>query len=130
VHLANIGAVMEGWPYELREQVEVVFVSTDPERDTPERIREWLDAFDPAFVGLRGPREQVNEIERSFGLPPSFVEPGQDPEGYLVGHAAQVLAFTPDDTAHIAFPFGTRQADLAVDLPRLVREGFQPNGGP
>ena len=130
VHLANIAAVLGDWPHELREKVSVVFVSTDPERDTPERIREWLDAFDPAFIGLRGDQDRVNEIERSFGLPPSFVDPGQDPESYLVGHAAQVLAFTPDGLAHIAFPFGTRQADLAVDLPRLAREGFARSGAP
>lgn len=130
VHLANIAAVMRGWSWELRQRVRVVFVSTDPVRDTPERIRAWLDGFDRSFVGLRGTVEEVNAIERSLGLPPSFVDGEGDPEAYLVGHAAQVLAFTPDGFAHIAFPFGTRQADLAVDLPRLAREGFEPGDGP
>lgn len=124
VQLANIAAVMQEWPFDLRERVRVVFVSTDPERDTPERIREWLGAMDPSFVGLRGPVSEVNDIERSLGLPPSSVQSDPDPDKYVVAHAAQVLAFTPDDLAHIVFPFGTRQADLAIDLPRLAREGF------
>lgn len=124
IHLASIAAVMRDFPYELRSRIKVVFVSTDPERDTPERLRSWLDGFDESFVGLLGTVEQVNDIERSFGLAPSFVDPAQDSERYMVGHAAQVLAFTPDNLAHIAYPFGTRQSDWAKDLPRLAREGF------
>ena len=130
VHLANIAAVMRGWPYALRERVRVVFVTTDPDRDTPERIRAWLDGFDPSFVGLRGAPAEVNAIERSLGLPPSSVQSDAGSDASLVAHAAQVLAFTPDNLAHVVFPFGTRQADLAVDLPRLAREGFVPSGGP
>ncbi|GMR12507.1 MAG: SCO family protein [Gemmatimonadota bacterium] len=126
IHLASIAAVMRDFPHELRSRVRVVFVSTDPQRDTPERLRTWLDGFDKSFVGLLGTVEQVNAIEQSFGLTPSFVDQAQNPERYLVGHAAQVLAFTTDNLAHIAYPFGTRQSDWAKDLPRLVRGGFGP----
>ena len=129
VHLSSIAAVMADFSFELRSRIKVVFISTDPERDSPERIREWLDAFDESFIGLRGTVAEVNEIERSLGLPPSFADDGQDPDDYLVGHAAQVLAFTPDNLAHIAYPFGIRQADWARDLPRLAREGFDPRDG-
>ena len=129
VHLSSIGAVMAGFSYDVGSRIKVVFVTTDPERDTPGRIREWLDAFDESFIGLRGTVAEVNDIERSLGLPPSFVGEGQDPESYLVGHAAQVLAFTPDNLAHIAYPFGIRQSDWARDLPRLVRRGFVPSDG-
>ncbi len=124
IHLASIAAVMRDFPHELRTRIKVVFVSTDPGRDTPERLRAWLDGFDKSFVGLLGTVERVNEIERSFGLAPSFVDPAQESESYMVGHAAQVLAFTTDNIAHIAYPFGTRQSDWAKDLPRLARDGF------
>ena len=124
IHVANIAAVVHDFPHEVRSQIRVVFVSTDPGRDTPERIRDWLDSFDRSFVGLRGTVEEVNEIERSFGLAPSFVDEGQDPENYPVGHAAQVIAFTTDNLAHIVYPFGIRQSDWASDLPRLARNGF------
>ncbi len=126
IHLASIAAVMRDFPHELRSRIKVVFVSTDPARDTPERLRTWLDGFDKSFVGLLGTVEQVNDIERSFGLAPSFVDREQDPESYMVGHAAQVLAFTTDNLAHIAYPFGTRQSDWSKDLPRLARDGFVP----
>lgn len=122
LHMANLAAVLRDLPEAVRSRVKVVFVTTDPERDTPERIREWLDAFDPSFIGLWGPLDQVNEIQAAFGLPPAVKQevPGGD---YLVGHAAYVLAFTTDNRAHLLYPSGTRQADWAHDLPRLVRRG-------
>ena len=122
VHMANLAAVLDDLPPRVaREWVEVVFVSTDPERDTPERIRAWLDGFHPGFVGLRGTPTEVNAVEDALGLPPSLVESGEG-DDYFVGHAAQVLAFGADGPALRAYPWGTRQRDWLRDLPRLVRE--------
>jgi copper(I)-binding protein len=101
----------------------VVFVTTDPERDTPTRIRQWLDAFDPRFVGLTGSRDEVNRIQASFGLPPAQLQ-GGTADNYIIGHATQILAFGFDNLARLAYPFGTRQADWAHDLPRLVQQGI------
>ncbi|MCI0436808.1 MAG: SCO family protein [Gemmatimonadetes bacterium] len=121
VHMANLGQVLDRFPHDIRSRVRVVFVSTDPERDTPERIREWLDAMGPGFVGLRGPIEEVNRIQARFGLPPA-ARAGEG-DAYAVGHAAQVIAFTPDDSARFAYPFGTRQADWLHDIPALLKFG-------
>lgn len=120
IHMGNIAAVLDDLPYDRRREVEVVFVSTDPERDTAPRIREWLDRFDTGFVGLRGERAVVDSIQRSLGLPASVVEPAAGDGSYAVGHAAQVLAFSPDGPARVVYPFGTRQADWAHDLPLLI----------
>lgn len=122
VHMANLAAVLKELPWEVRSRIKVVFVTTDPERDTPERIRSWLDAFDPQFIGLSGARDEVNQIQASFGLPPAVLQGGTATD-YVVGHASQILAFGFDDVARLAYPFGTRQADWAHDLPRLVRQG-------
>jgi protein SCO1/2 len=123
VHMASIAAVLDDFPFELRRQLKVVFVTTDPRRDTPERLRGWLDRFDPSFVGLRGDEAQVNEIMSKLGLPAAVKSAAGDGE-YLVGHSAQVLAFTKDGLAHLVYPFGTRQADWAHDLPKLARAAF------
>jgi protein SCO1/2 len=121
VHVANIAAVLKDSPYELRQQFKVVFVTTDPERDTPERIRAWLDNFDSTFIGLRGDEEEVNDIMNQLGLPGSIKEGEGDQ--YTVGHAASVIAFSKEGPAHVVYPFGTRQADWAHDLPRLAEHG-------
>lgn len=122
VHMANIAAVRKKLDPRIAREIRVVFVSTDPERDTPERLREWLGHFDPAFVGLYGPIEEINEIQRSIGLGASFKEELPD-GGYGVAHAAQVIAYTSDNLAHVMYAFGTRQEDWAHDLPKLATEG-------
>jgi protein SCO1/2 len=121
IHMANIGAVLSDFPFELRRQFKVVFVTTDPERDTPERLREWLDNFDRDFIGLAGTREEVNDIQMALGLPASVIEEAEGGE-YFIGHSARVLAFSKDNLAHVAYPFGTRQADWAHDLPKLAND--------
>lgn len=125
VHMANIGAVLKEASPDVRGRVKVVFVTTDPERDTPEQIRTWLDNFDPSFIGLRGDMEKVNEIQVALGLPPAVKGEVEEDGSYLVGHSAYVLAFTSDNLAHLLYAFGTRQVDWASDLPKLVAENWE-----
>jgi cytochrome oxidase Cu insertion factor (SCO1/SenC/PrrC family)/copper(I)-binding protein len=120
VHLANVAAVLRDQRPEVRRQVSVVFVTADPERDTPERLREWLAAFDPSFVGLRGSLDEVNAVLSELRLAPAVHGPRDERGDYSVGHPAQILAFTPDGYLRAMYPFGTRQADWAHDLPRLA----------
>ena len=76
VHMANLSAVFGDLIPEVRDRIKVVFVSTDPERDTPERLRSWLDNFDRAFVGLRGSLDDINAALSSIQLPGVAVIPG------------------------------------------------------
>jgi protein SCO1/2 len=119
VHLGNIAAVLGTLTPDVSGRVRVVFVSTDPERDTADRIRSWLDGFDRRFIGLRGSLDEVNAIQQRIGLAAAVVPDTSDGD-YTVGHGAQVIAYTADDSAHVVYGFGTRQADWAADLPRLV----------
>ena len=120
VHMAGIAAVLEGLPWEVSDRIAVVFVTTDPERDTPDRLREWLSGFDPSFVGLRGEIDEIDRIQNEIGLPVAVLPPAGERAGdYEIGHAAQVLAFAANDL-RLAYPFGTRQVDWKHDLPLLV----------
>jgi protein SCO1 len=122
VHMANLGAVLKRLDPQITGKVKVVFVTTDPERDTPERVRDWLNTFDPSFVGLLGSLDSVNVIQQRVGLPPAvLIEADGTDASYTVGHAASVVAYTTDDKAHVMYPFGTRQEDWAHDIPLLVR---------
>ena len=121
VHMANIGTAMSDYAPELRGQFKVVFVTTDPERDTPERLREWLDNFDRQFIGLSGSREEVNAIETALGLPASM-KPEDQGMDYQVGHAASVVAFSKDNLARLMYPFGITREDWVHDLPLLAKE--------
>lgn len=125
LHLTNIAAALKRMTPEDRAQVRVVFVTTDPARDTPQRLRQWLDNFDRRFIGLSGSADSVNQIQARLGLPPATMEmmdssaPG--PHGYGVGHAAQVLAFTPDDSLRTEYPSGFTIDDWLNDLPKLAK---------
>lgn len=122
VHVANVSKVMKTLPDEVSGRIRFVFVTTDPDRDTPEVLKGWLAGFHPAFIGLTGTPEQIKLAQITAGLLPAGKEvvDSAAPEAYLVSHAAQVIAFTTDDLAHIVYPFGVRQQDWANDLPILV----------
>ena len=120
VHLANLAAVLGDLSLEITRDIETIFVTADPQRDTPERLREWLGAMNDDFVGLRPTREQVNALEDELQINRSVVLP-DDPSGYFVAHAAQIIAFDRDGVARAAFPWmGVRQRDWRFDLPRMV----------
>ncbi len=119
IQFANLSAALHRMPVRLARRVRVVFVTTDPERDTPSRLRAWLDAFDPGFVGLTGHPDSLVLLQQRLGLSPAVREPRPDGT-YLVGHAAQVIAFGADQVARVAFPAGVRQADWAEALPLLI----------
>ena len=124
--LVNIAGALKRMSPAQQGKVRVVFVTTDPARDTPERLRGWLNNFDKRFVGLSGSLDSVNAIETRLGLPMSQVEKtsmpmGAHPMNYGVGHAAQVLAFTPDDSLRAEYPGGFTMDDWANDLPRLLK---------
>jgi protein SCO1/2 len=125
VHMANIAAALHKLPDAVARQVTVVFVTTDPERDTPERLRAWLDHFDRRFVGLTGTQAQIDSAEAAMNLPPADREEIEG-GGYGIGHVASVFAFTKDDLGRFVFPFGTRQSEWAQEIPRLVAYPDRP----
>lgn len=122
VQMANIATVLRTMPYEVVSRTRVIFITVDPARDTPERLRSWLDNFDTRFVGLRGTADEVAAVEHALHVAVAVEDTVHGAAGgdYTVGHAAQVIAFTPDGLAHVAYPFGTRQEDWEHDLPALA----------
>lgn len=120
VHMANIAGALKKLPEKQRARVTVVFVTTDPQRDSLPQLRAWLDSFDPSFIGLRGTDEQLAAMEQAFHIPPASKEPLPD-GSYGVGHSAEVFAFTPDDSAHVIYLPGMPSADYVHDIPRLLR---------
>lgn len=116
IHLATLTGALSaaGVPRAL-----VVFVGVDPPRDTPERMREFLDQWDTDYVGLVGTPQEIAAAQDSAGVPVAVSEPVNDEGEYLVGHSTQILVYTSDDKAHVMYPFGVRRQDWVQDLPRL-----------
>jgi cytochrome oxidase Cu insertion factor (SCO1/SenC/PrrC family) len=121
VHMANLARVIGDLSASDASRVRVVFVTTDPARDTPERLQQWLEQFNAGFIGLTGDSAEIRRMQEELNVPPAVIESAPTPKGgYSVGHAGWVIAFTPDNLARFVYPFGTRQQDWARDLPRLL----------
>lgn len=122
IHLASIASAMQQTRTRY-DQLQVVFVSVDPERDTPERIDEFLSHFSDRMIGLHGDLAVVEDALAQLDLPGPIVE-GPDPrgEGDLIGHPAQVIGFDASGAARRVWPFGTRRGDWVEDIPRIVAE--------
>lgn len=121
VHLAALTSSMQSVRVGF-DVVDVVFVSVDPERDTPERIDKFLAYFDSRITGLYTADESLlldALAELDLGGP--IIE-GPDPrgEGNLIGHPAQVIGFDSDGIARRVWPFGVRRSDWVNDLPLIA----------
>lgn len=117
VHLAQLAEVFRDHP-DLGRQATVVFVTVDPERDTPEVVAGFLDSFDPDFVGLTGSVEEVEAAQEAAGV--AVAEKVEGEGSYTMAHAGQVIAYAPDGLNYTQYPFGTRQEDWLHDLPLLL----------
>ncbi len=120
MHMANIGAALKKLPGGVADQVKLVFVTTDPDRDRPAALRQWLDLFDRRFIGLTGTAAAIGAVEREAGVPPARKSPLANGD-YAVNHANFVVAYTRDNLAHVIYPGGVGKDDWAHDLPLLVR---------
>jgi len=125
VHMANLATVIGKLAPSERMRTTVVFVTVDPDRDSGPVMRKWLDSFDSNFIGLHGTREQIDAAQKAVGFGAAVIQADSAaPNGAkTVSHAAPVVVFTADDTAHVMYPFGTRQADWSRDLPLLLARG-------
>jgi protein SCO1/2 len=102
-----------------REQVDVVFVTTDPQRDDEATLRTYLDRFDPAFIGLTGPLDTIIDIGRALAI---AVEQGEKlpSGGYEVTHGTSVLGIDSDDEVPIVWSQETSATQYAADVHALL----------
>ena len=116
--LADVAAALRRVDPAIRAKLSLVFVTTDPKRDTPEVIREYLDRFDSSFVGVTAPLPVIEAAANRLGVPLTGEKklPGG---GYEVGHGAQVIGFAGDKGRVVWVP-GTPVGDLKHDFTKLV----------
>jgi protein SCO1 len=122
--LATVATALRGMPTEVAEQIRMVFVSVDPERDDVEQMRSYVHLFDEDFVGLTGAPKAIRGAQLLHGVEPAVRVPS-GADGYAMRHSAEVLVFTPDSRAHLAFPFGMTALQMRHDLWRLVTQGWR-----
>jgi protein SCO1/2 len=102
-----------------RANVQVVFVTTDPARDTGPVLRTWLDKFDPSFTGVTGPLPTIKKVADQVGVP---IEKGRrlPSGGYDVTHGTQVLGVDGKNLVPVVWTLGTTAPEFAHDIHQLL----------
>lgn len=110
-----------------RDQVGMVFVTTDPARDDAATLRAYLDRYDPSFEGLTGPLPRIVEAGDALGVP---IEKGErmPSGGYEVSHGTNVVGLLPDGTGPLVWTQGTSPEQIAEDIRAVLSEGGVPTG--
>ncbi|MFN8453330.1 MAG: SCO family protein [Anaerolineae bacterium] len=81
-----------------RERVHVIFISVDPERDTPEVLSRYLRAFDPTFIGLTDDFVKVEQVMKPYGAMAKREEVPDSAAGYLMSHTARIFLVDPEQS--------------------------------
>lgn len=101
------------------DEVQVLFVTVDPERDTPEVLAQFVPSFDSRFIGLTGTTEEIDQVAKAFKI---FYarqqEAGQT--GYSFDHSAGVYVYDRQGKIRIYLKYGQKPVEIAHDLSRLL----------
>ncbi|SDE22003.1 SCO family protein [Auraticoccus monumenti] len=119
--LDTLHSALDSLPDHLAGKVQVVVVSVDPDRDSPEALRTWLDRWDGSWIGLRGGLDEVRDLAGAVGVEVGGRRALPD-GGYQVAHGAQLVGVDRDDTARLVWVEGTGVADLGRDLETFIKE--------
>jgi len=118
--MGNLASAMTRLDERDRDQVDVVFVTTDPERDTGEALRAYLDRYDKSFLGVTGPIDEIIAVAKSVavGVGDELPTGGYDVDA----HSTQVTAIDSDDQAPMFWSQTTSSKQFADDIHTLLGE--------
>ena len=102
------------------DKVQGVFITIDPERDTPEMLKAYMGNFDPGFVALRGTPEQTAAVAKDFKVYFKRVD-GKAPGSYTMDHSAASYAYDPQGRLRLYVRYGSGPQALADDLRLLLK---------
>lgn len=101
------------------ERLQVLFVTLDPKRDTPELLSTYVPAFNPTFLGLYGDQAATEKVAKDFKI--FFrLAPGKTPESYTVDHTAASLVFDPQGRLRLFINYGLGADKIAPDIKKLL----------
>jgi protein SCO1/2 len=118
--LAQLRELKTKLPKEAVDNLNVVLVSVDPNRDTPAQLKQYLGYFDPQFQGLTGELGNIQKLANAVSIP--FIPGDTSKENYTVDHSGNLVVIGPDGTQRGFIRAPLNNAKLAVQIPELVRQ--------
>lgn len=98
------------------DRVQPIFISIDPERDTPSELADFVPRFHPAIVGLTGTPDQIARTGKTFKIFYEKIREAAAPGGYTMGHSSQLFLFDPQGGYLKAFSYGTPAEEILADI--------------
>ena len=103
------------------DKLQGIFVTVDPERDTPEMLAGYMASFDPTFIALRGTPEQLAAVAKDFKLYYKRID-GQTPTSYTMDHSAGSYVYDTKGRLRVYHRYGAGAQSLAADVRALLDE--------
>lgn len=103
-------------------EVDFVFITVDPERDTPDQLASYLEFFDPSFIGLWGESDKMQKVWSDYGVYQLKQDAGSA-AGYLVDHSTRIYVIDQKGQLVLTYPFGFDTEKIIDDLAYLVKVG-------
>jgi protein SCO1/2 len=119
VTLAHLSEVAQKLGDEAKD-LQIVFITVDPERDSRARLREFLDYFNPAFRGATGKPEKLSAVEKDYGVIAERVASQDAKLGYEVHHSSSIFLIDRAGKLRVLVPFGRPVEDLLHDVQKLL----------
>lgn len=104
----------------LADQLQVIYVTVDPERDTEERMRNYLRAFDPRFLGATGTPQQMAKVRQDYGIT-ATKKPIEGSKDYIVGHSSYLYFVDRKGNLRALLPYGRSADDVVHDVKLLLK---------
>jgi protein SCO1/2 len=117
--LADLAGVMKSLGADA-ERVQVLFVTVDPERDTPDALAKYVGAFDPRFIALRGDLAATQRVAKDFKI---YFEKRKQGDSYTIDHSAQSYVIDPQGRLRLLVRHDRLAQDLPDDLRVILRQG-------
>jgi len=118
--LAELNQALEKLDSEDAKQVQVLFVTVDPERDTPARMQEYVNHFNPDFIGLSGTETELEKVWSDYGVYREVVD-GTSALGYLVNHTARITLIDRNGNVRLSFRIDMPVEDIVHDLKLVLK---------
>ena len=120
--LANLKLTLGNLSPEEAAQVQVIFISVDPARDTPEKLGQYVQLFDPSFIGATGTRDEIDLITSAFNAYYKINSKSKD--NYSVDHSGFITVIDRSGYVIMNWQHGTPSTDMSADLRYLLENGM------
>ncbi|MDR2239029.1 MAG: SCO family protein [Zoogloeaceae bacterium] len=120
--LASVAASLNQLSAEERARVAAIFVSVDPKRDTPTRLKEYTAFFDPAIVGVTGSADEIAAVARRYGVFYAEQKVATAGDGYVVDHTSDTYLIGPDGRLRGTLPHGAGPEQMASAMRKILNQ--------